>query len=160
MNIETRMGSDTISLQLPFNVSGDGIDDNELQEIIADYLKKDHMFDPKTETILKCLYILLILSGILTNIVIISVIVSNKKLLTTSNLLLINLFVSDLLLCIFCMPFTLIAIIRRSWSFGAFLCKFVPFIQAVTTFVSAATISSIALDRMVQITSNHFSGIY
>jgi hypothetical protein len=158
MNIETGMSSDTISIQLPFNVSEGGLDNNELQEIIADYLKKDHIFDFKTETLLKCLYILLILSGILTNIVIISVIASNKKLLTTNNLLLINLFVSDLLLCIFCMPFTLIAILRRSWSFGALLCKFVPFIQAVATFVSAATISSIALDRMVQITSNHFTG--
>jgi hypothetical protein len=97
MNIETGMSSDTISIQLPFNVSEGGLDNNELQEIIADYLKKDHIFDFKTETLLKCLYILLIFSGILTNIVIISVIASNKKLLTTNNLLLINLFVSDLL---------------------------------------------------------------
>jgi hypothetical protein len=34
----------------------------------------------------------------------------------------------------------------------------VPFIQAVTTLVSSATILSIAVDRMIQITANQLTG--
>lgn len=45
------------------------------------------------------------------------------------------------------MPFTLVVLIRRSWFLGAFLCKLVPFIQASTIFVSAATVLAIAVDR-------------
>ncbi|CAG2110314.1 unnamed protein product [Medioppia subpectinata] len=139
------------------NVTIDDLKNDELNEILADFMKKEHTFDHGTETLLKVLYTLLIVSGILANIVIIGVIIVNKRLFTSNNILLINLFVSDILLCIFCMPFTLIAITRRSWPFGAAICKLVPFIQAVTTFVSAVTISSIAIDRMFQITANQYS---
>lgn len=59
----------------------------------------------------------------------------------------INLNLSDIILCVFCMPFTLIVLIRRSWFLGAFLCKIVPFVQASTIFVSAATVLAIAVDR-------------
>lgn len=45
------------------------------------------------------------------------------------------------------MPFTLLVLIRRSWFLGAFLCKIVPFVQASTIFVSAATVLAIAIDR-------------
>ncbi|CAG2113574.1 unnamed protein product [Medioppia subpectinata] len=96
--------------------------------------------------------------GIATNSVIIFVMVFNKKLMTSNILLLLNLFVSDMLLCIFCMPFTLLSLIRRSWPFGAFMCKSIPFLQAVSIFVSAGTITSIAFDRMFQITAKHFTG--
>ena len=148
------------TIDLRFNITDDELDIDELNAIIADYLKKDHTFDVVTETILKVIYLAFMMSGILTNVVIICVIATNRKLRVSNNLLLINLFVSDILLCIFCMPFTLVAIIRRSWSFGAFMCKLVPLIQAVATFVSAATISFIAIDRMNQITANRFTGIY
>lgn len=150
--------TDNHTIDLAFNVTGNELDIDELNQIIGDYLKKDHTFDFVTETTLKVIYFLFIMSGILTNVVIICVIGTNRKLLISNSVLLINLFVSDILLCIFCMPFTLVAIIRRSWAFGAFMCKLVPFIQAVTTFVSAATISSIAIDRMNQITTNRFTG--
>jgi hypothetical protein len=158
MNKDSLINIESLVNQFNFNITKEEIENYVFQKIIGEYMKKDHIFDSLTETVIISLYLILILFGIVSNAVIISVIATSKKLKTSNNILLINLFVSDLLLCIFCMPFTLIAIIRRGWTFGSFMCKFVPFIQAVTTFVSSATISSIALDRMIQITANQLTG--
>lgn len=155
---ESFNGDASLMLSILLNMTKNQFDPAEVEELISDYMRRDRIFNIKTEIVLKCCYFLLMFSGILTNIIIIVVIASSKKLLkSSSNLLLLNLFVSDLLLCIFCMPFTLMAITRRSWSFGTFMCKLVPFLQAVTTFVSAATITSIAIDRMIHITTYMFT---
>lgn len=63
------------------------------------------------------------------------------------NLLIVNLSLSDLMLCLFCMPFTLVELFNRAWNLGSFLCRGVPFVQGVTIFVSSATVSAIAIDR-------------
>ncbi|XP_054156871.1 neuropeptide Y receptor type 2-like [Oppia nitens] len=145
--------------ELLMNVTMDELKSQVLNKIIVDFANRDHIFDGLTETVLKIAYTLLILTGIVANVLVIGIIVANKKLMTSNNLLLLNLFVSDILLCIFCMPFTLLAITRRSYPFGPWICKLVPFIQAVTTLVSAATVLSIAIDRMIQIKSNQSTAV-
>lgn len=158
MERDSQINIESLANQFNFNITKEEIENYVFQNIIAEYMKKDNTFDSLTETVIISLYLILIIFGIVTNTVIILMIATSKKLKTSNNILLINLFVSDLLLCVFCMPFTLIAIIRRGWTFGSFMCKMVPFIQAVTTFVSSATISSIAVDRMIQITANQPTG--
>lgn len=158
MSINSEINIESLTNQFYFNITKEEIENHVFQNIIAEYMKKDHIFDPLTETVIISLYLILIIFGIVTNTVIISVIATSKKLKTSNNILLINLLVSDLLLCMFCMPFTLVAIIRRGWTFGSLMCKMVPFIQAVTTLVSSATILSIAVDRMIQITANQLTG--
>lgn len=72
---------------------------------------------------------------------------SNSRLRVARNLLIVNLSFSDLMLCIFCMPFTLIELLSRTWVMGSVLCRCVPFVQGVTIFLSSATVSAIAIDR-------------
>ncbi|XP_076372834.1 neuropeptide F receptor-like [Tachypleus tridentatus] len=45
------------------------------------------------------------------------------------------------------MPFTLLELMYKNWFLGQFMCKLVPFIQATSVFVSAVTVSAIAIDR-------------
>ncbi|RWS25382.1 neuropeptide F receptor-like protein [Leptotrombidium deliense] len=52
------------------------------------------------------------------------------------------------------MPFTLVSLLRRSWTLGKFLCKLVPFLQGMTVFVSAATVTAIAIDRLIRVFQN------
>ena len=151
--------SESMSLdQFPFNITEEEFEIYGIDDIVDEYIKRERMFDPWVEYLLIAFYALFMTLGIVSNVLIIMVILFNKKLKTSNNILLINLFVSDLLLCVFCMPFTLLALIRRSWHFGQIMCKLIPFIQAVSIFVSAATITCIALDRMIQITSNRLIG--
>ncbi|GIY87461.1 neuropeptide Y receptor type 1 [Caerostris extrusa] len=87
---------------------------------------------PHTETIIVTCYAILMVMGLCCNLLVCSVILANTKIRSSRNLLVINLNISDIILCVFCMPFTLLVIIRRSWFLGAFLCKLVPFVQAST----------------------------
>ncbi|GFY57420.1 neuropeptide F receptor [Trichonephila inaurata madagascariensis] len=101
-------------------------------------------------------YVILVLAGVCTNLIVSAVIVSNSRLRVARNLFIVNLSISDLMLCIFCMPFTLVELLTRTWSLGSFLCRGVPFVQGVTIFLSSATVSAIAIDRQ-QVIIN-FSG--
>ncbi|KAG8179621.1 hypothetical protein JTE90_002439 [Oedothorax gibbosus] len=92
-------------------------------------------------------YILLVFAGIITNLVVSVVIMGNSRLRVARNLLIVNLSFSDLMLCIFCMPFTLVELLSRTWVMGSVLCRCVPFVQGVTIFLSSATVSAIAIDR-------------
>ena len=159
MDSNAGVSIEQIGSEISFNITERDMKELEdMRNIVDDYLGKENMFEMVTEILIIAFYSLFMMTGVVANVVIILVIVFNKKLKTTNHMLLINLFVSDLLLCVFCMPFTLLALIRRSWYFGQLLCKLIPFIQAVAIFVSAATITSIAIDRLSQITNNKIIG--
>ncbi|GFU20780.1 neuropeptide F receptor [Nephila pilipes] len=116
-------------------------------DVLEEHFANDKIFGYHTETIIVTCYALLMVMGLFCNLLVCSVILANTKIRSSRNLLVINLNISDIILCVFCMPFTLLVIIRRSWFLGAFLCKLVPFVQASTIFVSAGTVLAIAVDR-------------
>ncbi|CAL1275228.1 unnamed protein product [Larinioides sclopetarius] len=107
----------------------------------------DPVFEGSTKAAILSGYVILVLTGIFTNLIVSAVIVSNSRLRVARNLFIVNLSISDLMLCIFCMPFTLVDLLTRTWSLGSFLCRGVPFVQGVTIFLSSATVSAIAIDR-------------
>lgn len=130
--------------------------------VVAEVLKKlalqavaDHVFSPTTELALISVYALIAAIGFLSNAFILFVILSSRKLLSNpSSLLLVNLMFSDIVMSLFCIPFTLIWFIRRSWSLGSTMCKVVPFLQGLSIFLSSSTIATIAIDRIVRVTGN------
>uniref|UniRef100_A0A0N5A246 G_PROTEIN_RECEP_F1_2 domain-containing protein n=1 Tax=Parastrongyloides trichosuri TaxID=131310 RepID=A0A0N5A246_PARTI len=70
---------------------------------------------------------------------------------TSTNLYLLNLALSDLLLSVICMPVTVIVTIYRSWLFGDILCKIFIYIQPVSVSASAYTLAAIAMERYIAI---------
>ncbi|KFM76372.1 Neuropeptide Y receptor type 1, partial [Stegodyphus mimosarum] len=116
-------------------------------DVLEEHFSKDRIFDYETETIIITCYALLMATGLFCNLLVCCVVLANTKIRSSRNVLVINLNLSDIILCVFCMPFTLLVLIRRSWFLGAFLCKLAPFVQASTIFVSAATVLAIAIDR-------------
>lgn len=128
-------------------------------DILEEYLLRDHNFDGITEIAVVISYVILMAIGILSNILVSYVILANKRDRSYRNLFILNLNVSDIALCTFCMPFTLLELLRRSWPLGILMCKLVPFVQGATVFVSAATVTAIALDRHYTIV-NHTPNRY
>ncbi|TGZ52850.1 Cholecystokinin receptor type A [Temnothorax longispinosus] len=55
--------------------------------------------------------------------------------------------VSDLLLGVFCMPFTLLGQILKNFVFGLMMCKLIPYFQAVSVSVGVWTLVAISLER-------------
>jgi len=87
--------------------------------------------------------------GSFGNLVVISSFIRQPTLRTPRNSFILNLAVSDLLLCIVTTPLTLLDIINEHWPLGnsALSCKVAGGLQAVSVFVSTISITVIALDR-------------
>uniref|UniRef100_T1HVS0 G_PROTEIN_RECEP_F1_2 domain-containing protein n=1 Tax=Rhodnius prolixus TaxID=13249 RepID=T1HVS0_RHOPR len=120
---------------------------NEVYRILIEHKNDDHNVDPVAEAILIALYALLIVVGILANLIVSFVVARRPQMHTARNLYIVNLTVSDMTLCLVCMPFTLVNILRRAWTLGIVLCKLVPALQGTNIMVSIGTITVIALDR-------------
>ncbi len=75
------------------------------------------------------LYTIIFLLAIIGNLLVILTLVQSRRMRTITNLFLLNLAVSDLLLGIFCMPFTLIGKILRNFIFGEIMCRLLPYLQ-------------------------------
>lgn len=67
--------------------------------------------------------------GITGNVLVILTILQNSRMRTVTNMFLLNLAISDLLLGVFCMPFTLIGQLLRDFIFGEVFCKLISFFQ-------------------------------
>lgn len=75
------------------------------------------------------LYATILLLAIVGNALVIMTLVQNRRMRTITNVFLLNLAVSDILLGVFCMPFTLVGTLLRDFVFGEIMCKFIPYLQ-------------------------------
>ncbi|CAG2160796.1 unnamed protein product [Oppiella nova] len=77
-----------------------------------------------------CVYILIFVLGIAGNALVCYVVIRNSTMHTVTNMFITNLALSDVLLCLFAVPFTpLYLLTYKEWVFGTALCHLVPFVQ-------------------------------
>ncbi|XP_045899332.1 cholecystokinin receptor type A-like, partial [Micropterus dolomieu] len=81
----------------------------------------------ETDSLRILLYSLIFLLSVFGNLLIIVVLMLNKRMRTVTNSFLLSLAVSDLMMAIFCMPFTLIPNILEDFIFGGAMCKTVSY---------------------------------
>lgn len=84
-------------------------------------------------------YIAIFLLGLVGNLLVILTLGFNRSMRTAINVYFLNLAVSDLLLGLFCMPFTLIGVIHRSFIFGEIMCRIIPYSQGKDNFAQRKT---------------------
>ncbi|KAI9556686.1 hypothetical protein GHT06_016476 [Daphnia sinensis] len=94
-------------------------------------------------------YCVLIIFGTIGNSLVVYVVARQPAMRTARNVFVVNLAISDLLLCLITMPLTLMEIRSYTWPLGnsPVSCKMVGSLQAVSIFVSTLSITAIALDR-------------
>ncbi|XP_072941687.1 cholecystokinin receptor-like [Epargyreus clarus] len=92
-------------------------------------------------------YFIIFLLSISGNCLVIATLASNRRMRTVTNVYLLNLAISDFLLGVFCLPFTLVGQIYRRFLFGAAMCKLIPYLQAVSVSVDVWTLVAISLER-------------
>ncbi|XP_055523454.1 neuropeptide F receptor [Wyeomyia smithii] len=99
--------------------------------------------------ILIVMYSILIVFGATGNSLVVMAVVRKPQMRTARNMFIVNLAISDLLLCLVTMPLTLVEILTKYWPMGPlpFLCKSIGTLQATSIFVSTISITAIALDR-------------
>ena len=75
------------------------------------------------------LYSLIFLLSVVGNTLVIVTLAQNRRMRTVTNVFLLNLSISDLLLAVFCMPFTLIPTLLRNFIFGKTMCVLIRYLQ-------------------------------
>lgn len=105
--------------------------------------------DQPAYDILIFFYAILIIMGAFGNMLVILSVIRRPTMQTPRNMFIVNLAISDLLLCTVTMPLTLMEILAKYWPLGehAFICKMIGPLQATSIFVSTISITAIALDR-------------
>ena len=87
------------------------------------------------------LYVIIFLLSVVGNILVILTLIQNRRMRTVTNVFLLNLSISDLLLAVFCMPFTLIPLLLRNFVFGEFMCVAIRYLQGKLIYVCSNTLS-------------------
>ncbi|KAL3124505.1 hypothetical protein niasHT_004078 [Heterodera trifolii] len=85
--------------------------------------------------------------SVVGNSIVVVVILQQRSMRSVTNLYLLNLALSDLLLSVVCMPPTLVSSLVYCWVFGDLLCKLLAYLQPVVVTASAYTLAAIALER-------------
>ncbi|KAM6447824.1 gastrin/cholecystokinin type B receptor [Liasis olivaceus] len=93
------------------------------------------------------LYSVIFLLGLCGNALIITVLVVNKRLRTVTNSFLLSLALSDLMVALFCLPFTIIPNLMHSFIFGKVICKAIAYLMGVSVSVSTFSLVAIAIER-------------
>ncbi|XP_035531241.1 cholecystokinin receptor type A [Morone saxatilis] len=99
------------------------------------------------QTVRIVLYSLIFLLSVLGNSLIIAVLVRNRRMRTVTNLFLLSLSISDLMVSLVCIPFTLIPNLMRDFVFGTGICKLVMYFMGVSVSVSTFNLVAISLER-------------
>lgn len=93
------------------------------------------------------LYSIIFLLSVCGNVLVILTLTRVKRMHTITNLFLLNLAVSDLLLSVLCMPFSLVAFLLKDFIFGEPMCILMRYFQAVSVGVNCFTLVVISLER-------------
>ena len=97
------------------------------------------------------IYSIVILFGFLENLVIVYVLIKNRHLHVPTNIFILGLAMSDIMLCSFNLPVQLHYQLTNQWAFGDVLCKVIMPTYGVPVFVSSMSILMIAVDRYILI---------
>ncbi|XP_059780040.1 neuropeptide FF receptor 2 [Balaenoptera ricei] len=106
-----------------------------------------YLHQPQVAVIFIISYFLIFFLCMVGNTVVCFIVMRNKHMHTLTNLFILNLAISDLLVGIFCMPITLLDNIIAGWPFGSTMCKISALVQGVSVASSVFTLVAIAVDR-------------
>ncbi|XP_018614525.1 neuropeptide FF receptor 2-like [Scleropages formosus] len=106
-----------------------------------------YLHQPSVAAVFIISYLLIFLVCMVGNGVVCFIVLRSKNMRTVTNLFILNLAVSDLLVGIFCMPTTLLDNIITGWPFGSLVCKMSGMVQGISVSASVFTLVAIAVDR-------------
>ena len=104
-----------------------------------------------TTVIVPVAFTIIAIVGIFGNALVIIVVSTNTQMRSTTNLLILNLAVADLLFVCFCVPFTATDYVLSDWPFGHMWCQTVQYLIYYTSYVSIYTIFLMSIDRFMAV---------
>ncbi|XP_067125318.1 G-protein coupled receptor 83-like [Centruroides vittatus] len=104
------------------------------------------------EAVIIFFYSLIIVISIFGNSLVCNVVCRKWRFKTSTQIFIINLSISDLLMTVLNIPFNLARVFLDNWPFGRIMCVFVPLVQVASVYISTFTMTCIAYDRFYIIT--------
>lgn len=98
---------------------------------------------------LSCLYAATTILSVFGNVMVILVFFKGRQSKTDLRPYLVNLAVADLIMAVFCMPFTFGDVVFRSWIFSEPMCPVVIFMQTISVSASVFINVAIGIDRLL-----------
>lgn len=123
-------------------------------ELVPEVWEKD--FQPGSdgttaELVVRCvipsLYLIIITVGLLGNIMLVKIFLTNSAMRSVPNIFISNLAAGDLLLLLTCVPVDASRYFFDEWVFGKLGCKLIPAIQLTSVGVSVFTLTALSADR-------------
>ncbi|OWR47452.1 neuropeptide receptor A4 [Danaus plexippus plexippus] len=117
--------------------------------ILLQKFSQNRKVDDPTRSLLLTFYGILVVIGAVGNALVVISVVRKPVMRTARNMFIVNLAVSDALVCCVGTPLTLMELLTKHWPLPDWpsLCKACGAIQAISIFVSTISITAIALDR-------------
>lgn len=97
--------------------------------------------------VMTSVYILIITVGLLGNITLVRIFISNSAMRSVPNIFISSLAGGDLLLLVTCVPVDAFRFFSEEWVFGEAACKLIPVIQLTSVGVSVFTLTALSADR-------------
>ncbi|XP_035208322.1 allatostatin-A receptor-like [Stegodyphus dumicola] len=97
------------------------------------------------------LFGIIVVVGLIGNTLVVIVVACNPQMRSTTNVLIINLAVADLLFIMFCVPFTAFDYALPYWPFGDAWCRVVQYLVIVCAYASIYTLVLMSLDRFLAV---------
>lgn len=91
------------------------------------------------------------ITGFIGNFLVVLTVLFNVQMRNTTNLLIFNLSLADLLFICFCIPFTAVDYSFGQWPFGLLWCKTVQYLIVVTAYISIYTLVLMSMDRCLAV---------
>nr|AKQ63073.1 allatostatin-A receptor 1 [Platynereis dumerilii] len=132
--------ADTSTLDYPNHINASSSVDKDKQD-----------FERLISIVVPVFFGLVCILGFIGNLLVIVVVLLIQKMRNTTNLLILNLAVADLLFIIICVPFTAELYAMPVWPFGNVWCKLYQYLINVSVYVGAYTLVLIAIDRYIAV---------
>ena len=121
------------------------------ESFYMDDSEADQLFEEVVRVVIPVIFGLIAFLGFVGNILVIIVVASNKQMQNTTNVLIINLAVADLVFIVVCVPFTAVRFVVSNWPFGTIFCKLYQYVIHVTAYASVYTLVLMSLDRYLAV---------
>lgn len=104
-----------------------------------------------SKAILMVLYSIIIFVSLVGNMMVLVTVCGNRNMRSVTNVFILSLSVSDLLLALIATPINMGNVMSTYWKYGAFACKIVPCITTFCVACSSLTLCCIAFERFYAI---------
>nr|XP_015201730.1 PREDICTED: neuropeptide FF receptor 1 [Lepisosteus oculatus] len=106
-----------------------------------------YQHSPPVATIFIFAYVLIFFLCMTGNSLVCFIVLKSKQMRTVTNIFILNLAISDLLVGIFCVPTTLVDNLITGWPFNNTVCKMSGLVQGASVSASVFTLVAIAVER-------------